>query len=132
MTKGNKFSFLVTQREDTPAESKVESTTPPEVDVPMFSSPKAQTRSRKAPPTPTKASEVSEPVTAEPIKKMGRPRGKRSDPDYEQVTAYIRRDTHQAIKIHLLQEGGGREFSELIQDLLAEYLSTQKSKNLSF
>ena len=30
----------------------------------------------------------------EPLKAKGRPRGKRSNPDYEQVTAYIRRDTY--------------------------------------
>jgi uncharacterized Rmd1/YagE family protein len=55
-------------------------------------------------------------------KKMGRPRGKRSNPDYEQVTAYIRRETYTATKIALLQEGLGREFSELVEDLLTEYL----------
>lgn len=68
-------------------------------------------------------------IQPEPPKKMGRPRGKRSDPNYEQVTAYIRRDTHTATKIALLQENQGREFSELVEDLLVEYLSTQKSKN---
>ncbi|MEP0920078.1 hypothetical protein NC981_25115 [Leptolyngbya sp. DQ-M1] len=60
-------------------------------------------------------------------KKVGRPKGKRSDPDYEQVTAYIRKDTHRDIKIALLQEGQGREFSELVQELLDGFLSTQKS-----
>ncbi len=65
----------------------------------------------------------------EPPKSKGRPRGKRSNPDYEQVTAYIRRDTHRAIKMALLQEGESREFSEVVEELLAEWLSTQKSKN---
>ena len=35
----------------------------------------------------------------------GRPRGKRSDPDFEQITAYIRKETHHGVKIALLQEG---------------------------
>lgn len=52
----------------------------------------------------------------------GRPRGKRSDPDFEQITAYIRKQTHQGVKIALLQEGQGQEFSELVEDLLAEWL----------
>lgn len=64
----------------------------------------------------------------EPPKPKGRPRGKRSNPDYEQVTAYIRRDTHRTVKMALLTEGGNREFSELVEELLNEWLSTQKSK----
>lgn len=55
----------------------------------------------------------------------GRPRGKRSDPNFDQVTAYIRKDTHQGAKIALLQEGRGREFSELVEDLLAEWLQAR-------
>ena len=52
----------------------------------------------------------------------GRPPGKRSDPDFEQVTAYIRKHTHQGVKIALLQEGKGQEFSELVEGLLARWL----------
>lgn len=46
--------------------------------------------------------------------------GKRSDDDYRQVSAYIRKDTHQRVKIALLQEE--REFSELVQELLSSWL----------
>ena len=55
----------------------------------------------------------------------GRPPGKRNDPDFEQVTAYIRRHTHQGVKIALLQEGKGQEFSELVEDLLAKWLKAR-------
>ena len=55
-------------------------------------------------------------------KSRGRPAGKRTDPDYAQVTAYIRKDTHHAVKLRLMQEDQGREFSELVQELLAEWL----------
>jgi hypothetical protein len=55
----------------------------------------------------------------------GRPPGKRSDPDFEQVTAYIRRHTHQGVKIALLQEGKGQEFSELVEGLLAKWLKSR-------
>ncbi len=55
-------------------------------------------------------------------KRQGRPPGKRTHPDFEQVTAYIRKDTHHGVKLALLQEGKGRQFSELVEDLLAGWL----------
>jgi hypothetical protein len=60
------------------------------------------------------------------IKRRGRPRGKRSDPYFEQTTAYIRKDTHREVKIALLQEGVGREYSELVEDLLSGWLKSRK------
>jgi hypothetical protein len=57
--------------------------------------------------------------------RRGRPAGKRSDPDYEQTTAYIRKDTHKDVKIALLQEGQGKEFSELVEELLSGWLKTR-------
>jgi hypothetical protein len=57
--------------------------------------------------------------------RLGRPAGKRSDPEYEQVTAYIRRETHKGVKIALLQEGQRREFSELVEDLLSSWLKAR-------
>ncbi len=57
--------------------------------------------------------------------RRGRPAGKRSDPDYEQVTAYIKKETHKDVKIGLLQEGQGREFSELVEDLLSKWLKAR-------
>ena len=58
--------------------------------------------------------------------RIGRPRAKRSDSKYRQVTAYIEKDTHQAVKIALLQQGNGQEFSELMEQLLTHWLKTQK------
>lgn len=57
----------------------------------------------------------------------GRPKGKRSDPSFEQVTAYIRKETYLQTKMSLLQDGGSTDFSELVEDLLCAYLRTQKS-----
>ena len=51
----------------------------------------------------------------------GRPPGKRSHPDFEQITAYIRKDTHRAIKIALLQSGK-QEFIELVEEKLRQWL----------
>ncbi|MES1024915.1 hypothetical protein ABN584_18775 [Gloeocapsa sp. BRSZ] len=65
------------------------------------------------------------PVAESPLpQKRGRPKGKRSHPDYEQVTAYIRKDTHRDVKIALLSEGEAREFSELVQELLEQWLES--------
>lgn len=77
------------------------------------------------PEKPSQDSVVNQPSSvAEPLPspKRGRPKGKRSHPDYEQVTAYIRKDTHRAAKIALLSKGEEREFSELIQELLEQWL----------
>ena len=53
-------------------------------------------------------------------RKAGRPRGKKSNPDYTQVTVYLRKRTHLAAKKNLLDEG--REFSELVEDLVAQWI----------
>ena len=67
----------------------------------------------------------AKPVEEEGI--SGSPRtttvGKRSDSDYRQVSAYIRKDTHQEVKIALLQEE--REFSELVEELLRDWLKSR-------
>ncbi len=57
----------------------------------------------------------------------GRPRGKRSDPAFEQVTAYVRKETYLQTKMALLQEGNDRDFSQLVEELLGAYLRMQKS-----
>jgi hypothetical protein len=49
--------------------------------------------------------------------------GKRSNAEYRQVSAYIRKDTHRKVKIALLEED--QEFSELVGRLLEEWLDTR-------
>ena len=55
--------------------------------------------------------------------RRGRPPGKRSDPDFVQTTGYVRAETYRRVRIALLEEGAGREYSELIEELLNEWLS---------
>ena len=77
----------------------------------------------------SRENEAAQPTpVAMPAKRegRGRPRGKRSDPDFEQVTAYIRKQTHQGVKIALVQGGRGQEFSELVEDLLAQWLKAHR------
>lgn len=70
----------------------------------------------------------SEAVQTPIAKKMGRPSGKRSDPKYTQVTAYIQSQTYRDVKVALLMGQEPQDFSELIEDLLSQWLSTQQSK----
>lgn len=67
------------------------------------------------------------PVPAAPTAPRGRGRpatGKRSNPDYEQVSIYIRKDTHSAAKIKLLKDRDPRDLSEVVEELLADWLES--------
>lgn len=61
--------------------------------------------------------------------RRGRPAGKRSNQESVQVTAYIQADTHYATKIALLTNsrrgGPKKDFSDLVQELLAKWLEVQ-------
>lgn len=63
----------------------------------------------------------------QPIAKTrGRPAGgKRSNPEYEQVTAYIRRDTYKAVKIALLERNTSNDFSQLVEELLSSWVKSR-------
>lgn len=89
-------------------------------------------------PTPPSPAPASAPAAAESVKlrrpadgpaatrkKRGRPSGKRSDSEFNQVTAYIRKDTHLGVQMLLLKEGKVRDFSELVEDLLAKWIRTR-------
>ncbi len=93
----------------------------------------AQEREKEKPAEkPAEKPEVKSSSAAEPSsppQKRGRPRGKRSHPDYEQVTAYIKKKTYKETKIALLEQEEVEDFSELVETLLSEWLSTQKSEN---
>ena len=59
-------------------------------------------------------------------KRRGRPTAKRSDPLFVQTSPYIRKATLQSVKLALLQEGQGREYSELVEELLSDWLKSRK------
>ena len=55
----------------------------------------------------------------------GRPdNGKRSDPEYAQVSAWVRKYTHRQVKIKPLTKADERDFSELVQSLLEAWIET--------
>ena len=62
---------------------------------------------------------------ADASRKVGRPPGKKSDPDYAQVTVYLRKDNHLAAKKRLLDDG--KEFSELVDELVSTWLEKSGS-----
>lgn len=49
--------------------------------------------------------------------------GKRNDPAYTQISAYIRKDTHRAVMQEIVTK---RDLSDLIEELFAEWLKKQK------
>jgi hypothetical protein len=49
--------------------------------------------------------------------------GKRSDPDYTQITAYIRKETHENVMRKIYKR---QEFSELIEELLTDWMKKAK------
>jgi hypothetical protein len=51
--------------------------------------------------------------------------GKRTAPDYVQVGVYIPKQLHNQAKVLLIHEGADRDFSQLIGDLLAQYVTKQ-------
>jgi hypothetical protein len=120
--KSNKFGFLKSARQSEEAaadeempspegSSAAEEVTPsPALSVHQSEDPSAKSKTKHHPPAP------------EPTRRVGRPSGKRSDGEHVQVTAYIRRETHLAAKTFLLQEQKGRDFSELVEELLAKWL----------
>jgi hypothetical protein len=67
--------------------------------------------------------EAQQPVSSSTAgrKGPGRPAGKRTNPDYAQVTAYIPKSLHEDVKIALIKEGG-KEFSTLVEELLSEWM----------
>lgn len=86
------------------------------------------------PSTPTPSAVVASPPTiatpppAPPAEALaprgpGRPRGKRSDPAFDQVTAYIPHAMYNRVRLALLEDDKGQEFSELVADLLADWLT---------
>jgi hypothetical protein len=102
MEKGNRFSGL--------SEARAAQNQPKEPE---------QNKVLKEPAKPaTEPPEQSEPET----RRRGRPNGKRSNDDYKQVTAYIAMTTYSGTKTRLFQQGNKQQFSELVDQLLVNWL----------
>lgn len=112
----SKFAGLLTaaRREQPEPEPAVEQP------VNFSATPKAEKRV----PTPREHGAVAQPLALAEGKGPGRPRGKRSDPAFTQVTAYIRAATYRRVKLALLKDEAtaAREFSDLLEQLLDDWL----------
>jgi hypothetical protein len=71
--------------------------------------------------SPGKQRAKSAPLSPKP-KKRGRPPGKRSNPGYTQITAYVRTQTINDVKVKLIKRGSKKDASELIEELLSAWL----------
>jgi hypothetical protein len=89
--------------------------------------PVEQLEPEPAPPAQPEITPTQEPAP----KKRGRAPGKRSDPNYELVGAYIKKTTYTAVQDALWQEsrraGRKKEYSDLVEELLSEWLNNQKT-----
>jgi hypothetical protein len=54
--------------------------------------------------------------------------GKYKDPNYTKVTSYLRGETYRGAKMVLLGEGNKKDFSELLEELVAEWLKSHQTK----
>lgn len=67
-------------------------------------------------------------------RRTGRPAtGKKSDPNYRQVTAYVRKDLYRKVTDSLYDESRGldtkrKEFSELVDELLEQWWQNRSRK----
>jgi len=91
-------------------------------------SPEKQTAATNEAPAKTLPSSKSNPKNKEAngnaaIATVAPMRGKRSHPDYTQAPAFVRKDTYKAIKIALLNDDRGLDYSDLVQELLTAWLA---------
>lgn len=90
----------------------------------------------KAKPQPSARKETL-PETPPQRRRPGRPPGRRSDPDYTQISAYIPLDLLLSVQDELAAERRekrqrtARPVSDLVEELLGEWLKTRKDKNPS-
>jgi hypothetical protein len=101
------------ESDDAPAKP---SPTPPTASATTPPPPESPARPSAAPPSPAPAETPSP-------RGPGRPRGKRSDPTFDQVTAYVPHDLYHRVRLALLEDDRGQEFSELVTELLAGWLA---------
>ena len=69
------------------------------------------------------AATMPQEITAEPGKGRGRPpTGKRSNPDWKLYSHFLKRKTQRAAVARLQAEDDGRDLSDVLQELLEDWL----------
>lgn len=82
----------------------------------------------KAEPEVAEASPEAEP-TLSVAKAKGRPPGKKSDPDFTQVTVYLRKDSYATARKILFDEH--KQFSDLVGELLNRWIEEVQTSTTS-
>jgi hypothetical protein len=73
------------------------------------------------PSAPRNAGEAKAATRPTGTNKKKREMGKHRDPAFGKLTVYVRETTRKDVAIKLLQEGKGRELSELVEQLLSDW-----------
>ena len=135
-----KFAALaeLRQRQDlpplTPAqETPEQATAAPPIEPPALEQSPTAAAPSPTPPSPKVqeslpvpiAKAVAAVIAPEVQKGRGRPPGKRSDPDWAPRTILMRAKTHRRVSIMLLEQDGGPDLSELVDELLTNWISRQ-------
>jgi hypothetical protein len=85
---------------------------------------KPATESHQSTVEPKEELSFNSTLAASETVRRGRPRAKRSSGDFAQATAYVKKETHTAVKHLLLDQK--KEYSVLVQELLDGWLQQQK------
>ena len=70
--------------------------------------------------------DASAPMSAEPVQRKGRPLGKRSDPAWKLYSHFLKKQTHREVTNILRNEENGRDLSDVLEQLLEEWLIQHK------
>ena len=82
----------------------------------------ARKQQQQSPPDSSTVSNTLDPPHPEPAKRGRPPGGKRNNPEYEQVGAYIPKALYKRVRIRLLEMEPEGEFSDLVEQLLTNWV----------
>jgi hypothetical protein len=66
-----------------------------------------------------------------PVKPLGRPPGKRSNPDYAPVQVLLKKQTHKLARRILTDLDNGQDVSVLVQALLEQWVAKQQKSGMT-
>jgi hypothetical protein len=78
-------------------------------------------------PAEDPVSEIAPVPVSKTETKLGRPAGKKGHPDYVQVTVYLKKSVHRTARKLLFDEG--KQFSDLVDDLVGKWIVTEVQKS---
>ena len=67
-------------------------------------------------------------ASTEPVRGKGRSPGKRSNPEWKLYSHYLKKQTQREVTNILRNEDNGRDLSDVLQELLEEWLARHKKQ----